>query len=77
MKNQKKTERKKYRRRGNGFLLTEAELAKKSGEEERTIRYWRQTGRIPAVAIGYRTFRYRLEDVLEALSKRTLKVRTF
>jgi hypothetical protein len=63
----------RYRRRGNGVLLTADELAKQLGEEPRTIITWRQRGIIPWIDAGYRTKRYKLDDVLLALAKRTIR----
>jgi len=65
--------RRKYHRPGNGVLKTEAEIATALGEEVRTIRHWRHSGIIPWVSLGHRTIRLRLEDVLDALRKRTIK----
>jgi len=63
----------KYRRRGNGELLTEEELANALGEETRTIRSWRQAGIIPTIVLGYRSRRFRLDAVMEALRRREVK----
>jgi Helix-turn-helix domain len=60
----------KYERRGNGALLVEEELATALGEETRTIRTWRHEGLIPAIVLGHRSIRYRLDAVLTALRKR-------
>jgi len=68
---------KKYRRPGKGELDTEAELARKLGEEERTVRNWRYEGFIPYIKLGHRTIRYRLESVLAALEKKTVRKRYF
>jgi Helix-turn-helix domain len=65
--------RRKYHRPGNGLLQTEAEIAAALGEEIRTIRHWRHSGVIHPIVMGYRTIRYRLEDVLKALERRTVK----
>jgi predicted site-specific integrase-resolvase len=69
----------KYRRPGNGKggLLTEAELARKLGEVERTIRNWRYKGLIPYLKLGHKTIRYRLDAVLAALEKKTVRKRYF
>lgn len=67
-----KQEARKIKRRGGGALLDEPELATTLGESERTIRTWRQAGVIPVIVCGYRTRRYRLDDVLAALEKRTV-----
>jgi Helix-turn-helix domain len=54
-------------------LLTTDELASRLGEESRTISTWRQRGIIPFIDAGYRTKRYKLDDVLRALAKRTIR----
>ena len=63
----------KLKRRGNGCLLNGSELAAALGEETRTIVTWRQRGIIPFIDAGYRTKRYKLDDVLRALAKRTIR----
>ena len=68
-----RTKWKKYRRRGGDELKTEAELARKLGEEERTVRNWRYRGLIPYLSLGHRSIRYRLDAVLAALEKRSVK----
>jgi hypothetical protein len=65
--------RRKYHRPGNGLLKTESEIAAALGEEPRTIRTWRHAGIIPGVVLGHRTIRYKFEDVLRALQKRTVE----
>jgi len=65
--------RRRYHRRGNGLLKTEAEIAAALGEKERTIRTWRHSGVIPAVVLGHRTVRYRLDSVIKALERRTVR----
>jgi hypothetical protein len=72
-----KAQWKPYRRPGKGELLTEAELARALGEEERTVRNWRYKGMIPFLKLGHRSIRFRLDMVLEALDKRSLKKRFF
>jgi predicted site-specific integrase-resolvase len=67
----------KYRRPGKGVLDTEAELARKLGEAERTVRNWRYKGIIPYLALGHKQVRYRLEHVLAALERRQIKRRIF
>jgi hypothetical protein len=67
-----KTSRKAHRP-GGGCLQTEAEIATALGESERTILNWRLKGLIPYVDAGFRSKRYRLDAVLEALSRRTIK----
>lgn len=68
---------KKYHRPGHGELLTQAELARALGEAERTVAQWRYRGLIPYLKMGHRSIRFRLEAVLAALDKRTLKRRIF
>ncbi len=53
-------------------MLDERELAAALGESERTIRTWRKAGVIPVIVCGYRTHRYKLDDVLAALAKRSV-----
>jgi len=66
----------KYRsRHGGGSLLDTRELAQVLGENPRTIVSWRQRGVIPFIDAGYRTKRYKLDDVLHALARRTIKTR--
>ena len=77
MPNTKSASRKKYCRRGNGFLLTKEELARKLGEEPRTIDIWRKRGILPVIDAGYRSKRYLLDACLAALERRTIRaVRT-
>ena len=66
-----------HRRPGGGELDSEAELARKLGEMERTVRTWRVKGMIPYIRLGHKTIRYRLGPVLEALEKRQIKKRYF
>lgn len=72
-KNRKATPRKQNHRRGNGVLLTAEELAAQLGESARTIRSWKHKHAIPYVDLGYRTHRFRLNDVLAQLERRTIK----
>lgn len=65
----------KSKRRGNGCLLNQSELAAALGEEPRTITTWRQRGIIPCIDAGYRSKRYKLVDVLAALERRTIRPR--
>jgi excisionase family DNA binding protein len=65
--------RRKYHRPGNGLLQTESEIAAVLGEETRTIRTWRHAGIIPAIILGHRSVRFRLDDVVKALEARTVK----
>ncbi len=66
------TEVRKITRPGGGAILDEPELAGVLGESDRTIQTWRKAGVIPVIVCGYRTHRYRLEDVLAALEKRSV-----
>jgi hypothetical protein len=63
----------KVTRRGNGALLDTRELANALGENERTIRSWRAAGIIPVIQCGYRTQRFKLPDVMDALERRTIR----
>ena len=63
----------KVHRRGGGILQDTPELAATLGESERTIRTWTANGIITPIICGYRSYRYRLDDVLRALEKRTVK----
>ncbi len=56
-KGAKQPNRAKYHRRGNA----------------RTIRSWWHAGVIPGIVIGHRTLRFRVDDVLAALAKRTVQ----
>jgi excisionase family DNA binding protein len=54
---------------GNGSQLrTEAQLATDLAVSLRTIRYWRQQGRLPYIKIN-RSVRFRPESVAAALAK--------
>ena len=63
----------KYKRTGNGTLLTLSELAKALGETERTIKSWQRNRVIPVIDLGWRTKRFQLESVMKALERRELK----
>jgi hypothetical protein len=76
-KRKPRSKRKKCRRPGKGELLTQVELAAVLGENPRTIRKWRLKGLIPTLVLGHRTLRFRLDEVLTALSKRQAKPRKF
>lgn len=65
----------KVNRPGAGLLKNEAQIAKQLGESPVTVRNWRYTGVIPWISTGPHSVRYRLVDVMEALSKRTIKPR--
>jgi len=58
------------KRPGGGLLLNEAEIAQKLGESRKTVRRWRRLGLIPSIHLGFRTVRYDLDRVREALGKR-------
>jgi hypothetical protein len=73
-RSEKKT-RKKFVRRGNGELLDAPTLASALDESVFTIRAWRQKGVIPCLRLGYRSYRYKLRDVVAALERRTIKAR--
>ncbi len=49
-----------------GTLLTAAELASVLKVNPHTISRWAQTGRIPVVKLGARTFRYDRDAVVAA-----------
>jgi hypothetical protein len=69
-----KTSRKVHRP-GHGYLMTEVEIARQLGETPITVRNWRYAEIIPFVDCGFRSKRYRLADVLEALDRRTIRPR--
>jgi Helix-turn-helix domain len=73
MSNKQTESTRRVRRRGGGCLLTTTELAAALGESERTVLTWRQRGLIPYVDAGYRSKRFRLNEVLDALARRTIK----
>jgi len=54
-------------------LLTDQELADALGLTAHMVLRLRRVKKIPAVKLGYRTFRYRLESVEAALSKMEVK----
>ena len=51
-------------------LLDEKDLALELKVTTRTVRNYRQEGRIPYIRIGKRTLRYDLADVINFLKKR-------
>lgn len=51
-------------------LLDEKDLAFELKVTTRTVRNYRQEGRIPFIRIGKRTLRYDLADVINFLKKR-------
>ena len=51
-------------------LLDEKDLALELKVTTRTLRNYRQAGRIPFIRIGKRTLRYDLADVINFLKKR-------
>jgi hypothetical protein len=67
----------KHKRPGRGELLNVDELATALGESVRTIRSWQAKGIIPRIVLGHKTIRYRLDAVLAALEKKTVKRRFF
>ncbi len=72
-KGAKQPNRAKYHRRGGGILQDEAGMGAVLGENARTIRSWWHAGVIPGIVIGHRTLRFRVDDVLAALAKRTVQ----
>ena len=46
-------------------LLSRDQLAERWGKSTRTIKRWDEEGRIKALALGPRTIRYRLSDILK------------
>lgn len=54
-------------------LLTAEQLADEIGLEESAVIRLRKQRKIPAVKLGYRTFRFRLPSVEAALSKLEIK----
>jgi hypothetical protein len=69
----KKNPHRKVTRRGGGAVLDPRELAAALGESERTIRTWRKAGILPVIHCGYRTYRFKLPDVMAALERRTIR----
>jgi hypothetical protein len=69
----KTTARKQNHRLGNGVLLTAEELAAQLGESVRSITTLKRKKAIPYIDLGYRTHRFRLNDVLAQLERRTIK----
>ena len=67
----------KYKRPGRGELLNIQELAAALGETVRTIRNWQYKNIIPYLSLGRRQVRYRLDAVLQALDKKTVRKRYF
>ena len=68
-----KNPHRKVMRRGGGAVLDPRELAAALGESERTIRTWRKAGILPVIHCGYRTYRFKLPDVMAALERRTIR----
>jgi hypothetical protein len=64
--------RKVIKRPGGGVLQDVRELAASLGESERTVRSLYKSGVIPGLCLGYRTLRFRLPDVMDALAKRAV-----
>jgi hypothetical protein len=67
-----KTSRKVHRP-GHGWLMNESEIARQLGESPITIRNWRYDNIIPHIAIRPKCIRYRLDHVMDALGRRTIK----
>jgi len=61
------------KKENDGELLTDQQLARRLGATCRQIRAWRLRRLIPSIRLGYRTIRFRLEPVIEALEKRSTK----
>lgn len=47
----------------NGFTMSVEDVADYLGESQRNIRYWAFTGRLRAVRLGRKPWRFRLQDV--------------
>jgi excisionase family DNA binding protein len=54
---------------GDPYLLTVDQLARELGMLPRSIRWLVYNHKIPRVMLGYRTMRFRLEAVKQALAK--------
>jgi hypothetical protein len=54
-------------------LISDQQLADALGLEVKNIRWLRKNHRIPAIKLGYRTFKYRLDDVEAAIMRREIK----
>jgi hypothetical protein len=74
-KDEEKSPRKKFIRRGSGELLDTRELALALNESPFTIRTWRKKRIVPYLRIGHRSIRYRLPAVLAALERFTIKTK--
>jgi hypothetical protein len=53
--------------------MNESEIARQLGESPITIRNWRYDNIIPHIAIRPKCIRYRLDHVMDALGRRTIK----
>lgn len=53
-------------------LLTSVQVAELCGVSVQSVRRWRFDGDLPYYRLGYRTVRYRREDVDELLASRTV-----
>ena len=54
-------------------LISDQQLADALGLTVETVRWLRKNHRIPAIQLGYRTFKYRLDDVESAIMRREIK----
>ena len=59
--------------RADDGLLTDEQLARAIGATPRQIRAWRLRRLIPSIRLGYRTIRFRLSSVIDALERRSTK----
>lgn len=50
-------------------LLTTAEVAELANVSEQTVRRWRYDGDLPFFRLGYRTVRFRRDDVAELIQR--------
>ena len=75
----KKTNKQRVQHREveNDRLLTNKQLARKLGHgfTAYSVNRMRRARQIPVVRIGWRTLRFDLDAVIEALHKRTIKAR--
>ena len=51
-------------------LLTATEMAERIGVSRFTLMGWHRAGVLPSTRLGYRTIRFKSDDVVEALDKR-------
>lgn len=59
---------------GLSRLLRREEVADLLGVDPRTVRWYTELGRLPAVRLGRRTTRYRHEDVAALIARSTHRV---